>query len=47
MPSKMIWRSPPSAADPVAGAHQEVNSAAVVKISNTRSGDALRWTCFV
>ena len=46
MPSKVIRSSPPSVADPVAGAHHAPNSAAVVRISNTRSGDTFRWTWF-
>ena len=37
----------PSVAGPVAGAHDEANSAAVVKISNTQSGRTLRRTCLV
>jgi hypothetical protein len=46
MPSKVIRSSPASAADPAAGAHHDANSAAVVKVSNTRSAEALRWTWF-
>jgi hypothetical protein len=38
--------SPPSAAEPVAGAHQAANSAAFVRTSNTRRGDAPMRTWF-